>query len=473
MYLQDLWKQILFAASREIPKNHFLVWFANTGILDFENSILRVGTPNPTAQATIHQKFLQILLKCAKEVEPEIQEIIIELDSTLSQEEDVRRIDVTEVVTVEKKSRKHIQPIPLPSPVSSGLATFLNPHYTLDGFVPGKDNNLAHAACSRVAEKPGTAFNPLFIFGGVGLGKTHLLQGIGNAILKNHPDASILYLTAERFLNEYVACVRKSNMIELRKRYRNVDCLIVDDIHFIARKEGTQEEFFHTFNELREANKQIVLSSDCPPRALLDIDERLKSRFASGMVVEVSFPDSETRLAILQRKCQEEKIVLAPEILELIAENVYQSIRELEGLLTQIMAQIKLQNFVPTIKSVGRMIQEHSGSKKVHGLKEEEMTGELKVRKAEEIIELISQHFQISKEELMGASRKKEILIARQLCMYLIYEVLRYSYDSIGSLFAGRNHTTALHAHHKIRELILRDQKIASDCLVLKREMGL
>lgn len=503
MYLHNLWQQILTFLSREIPRNQLLTFFSRTAIFEFENGKLKIGVPHPTAQATIANKFLAILLKCAREVEPEIREIVIEVDGALLSKDDSRSVDITKIFPSEKSAKKTREGLSAKKSVQGGASSrtgtrpedesatmpetdldadsemryfnkhALQPHYTLNNFIVGKDNRLAHAAATAVSNRPGTEYNPLFIYGGVGLGKTHLIQAIGNEILKNNPDAVVLYLTAERLLNEYVAAIKKFQMQNYRNRYRNVDCLIVDDIQFIADKTRLQEEFFHTFNDLRDARKQIVMSSDRPPKELLEMEDRLKSRFESGMIVEVYFPEFETRLAILQHKCQEQKIVLTPEILEFVAANVHQNIRELEGFLTQIVAKMKHENFIPTIRSVAQLMKKQNGEQKLVGISDEEMTREIKVKTPEDIMNLVCEYFKIPRVELTGPSRKKEVLVARQLCMYLMYEICHYSYDSIGDYFQNRNHTTVLHAHHKIRELILRDQKIASDATALKREMGL
>ncbi len=504
MYLQELWQQVLTLVSSEVPKNKLLTYFSRTAILELKDGIMKVGAPTPMAHAWIANKCFQTLVKFAQAAAPETREVTIEVDGALLNQDDLRAIDITQVVAQEKRVRKvrNLNEVTIKDvggqltngavntarngsngSVSAhgsaygGNASFvshmLNQKYSLNNFVVGKDNRLAHAACIAISRRPGSEYNPLFIYGGVGLGKTHLLQATGNEILKNHPDALVVYLTAERFLNEVVAAIKRGDTASLRNRYRKVDCLIIDDIQFFTRGERTQEEFFHTFNDLFDAQKQIIVSSDCPPRELDGMEDRLKSRFGSGMVVEVYPPDFETRLAILQQKCQQQSVILPPEIIECLAKNGLQSVRELEGFLTRILAGMKLTKMMPTIRTVAQMIKSQNGGSQVNGVSEEELQRVMKIRSGDDMITLVSRYYQIPIETLTGASRKKEILLPRQLCMYLMYEVLKYSYGTIGDYFHGRNHTTVLHAHHKIEGLLMQDQKIASDTLTLKREIGL
>lgn len=477
MYLLDLWKQILTLVSREIPKNRLLTFFARTAIIELTDGVLKIGAPKPTTKAEIETKYQAIVLKCAQEVNPEIQEIHMEIDGTLMDPEDTRAINITHIVSDKKVRKTRNQPeVKIQKSNGNGhtlVSHILDPRYTLDNFVVGKDNRLAHAACVAVSQKPGADYNPLFIYGGVGLGKTHLLQATGNEILSNYPEAAVVYMTAERFMNEYVAAIKKFQITELRNRYRNIDCLAIDDIQFIADKDRTQEFFFHIFNDLRDARKQLIISSDRPPKELAGIEDRLKSRFESGMVVEVYFPDFETRLAILQNKCQEKNVILASDILEFLAMNVHNSVRELEGFVTQVIADMTLNHVNPTMRSVAEMMKRQNGGAKVVGVSEEEMKKITSARHPNDIIHLVAQYYRIPTEKLVGPSRRKEVLLPRQMSMFLIYELLNYSFDTIGDFFQGRNHTTVLHAYHKMKELVSRDQKIASDTLTIKREMGL
>ncbi|MEK7528661.1 MAG: chromosomal replication initiator protein DnaA [Patescibacteria group bacterium] len=474
MNIKELWSSILKELARNISRANFVTWFQNTAVLSFENGVLRVGTPNAMACNWVSSHYMTKILDSAHVVNADVMKVEIVVDGALANSDDGRSSDVA---TIAKQEPPKMRKMPNKNEVKVGengiRSRMLNPRYTLESFIVGKDNQLAHAACQAVGHRPGHAYNPLFVYGGVGLGKTHLLQATGNAILKSGHQ-SVVYLTAERFMNEVVEAIRKYNAQDFRKQYRSIDCLIIDDIQFFANKERTQEEFFHTFNELYDANKQIIISSDRPPKELSGIEDRLKSRFESGMVVEVYFPDYETRLAILQRKCQEVGAILPPEVLEFIASNVHSSIRELEGVLTQAIAQAKLEQSTPTIRSIGRVLKRlDNGKEDLVGITKEEIERKVAVRTAEDVMSIVADYYRIQSVELTGSCRKKEIMVPRQVAMYLIYEILRYSYDAIGDLFGGRNHTTVLHACNQVKNRLQEDQKLVRDMHSLKREMGM
>ncbi|PIQ78682.1 chromosomal replication initiator protein DnaA, partial [Candidatus Peregrinibacteria bacterium CG11_big_fil_rev_8_21_14_0_20_46_8] len=407
-----------------------------------------------------------------------VREITIIVDSALSNSDDSRGVNLSAVVP---KSNKKLRKVPKRQEVrvdDENVSIMFNKKYGLNKFIVGKHNRLVHAACQAVAANPGEQWNPLFIYGGVGLGKTHLLQGTGLEILRNNSDAIVVYLTAERFLNEVVDAIKKYNAHDFKARYRNVDCLIIDDIQLLADKDRTQEEFFHIFNELYNSNKQIIISSDKPPKELAGIETRLQSRFEMGMVGEVHFPDYETRLAILQNKCAENEVLLDPEVLDLIARTVSSSIRELEGVLNQAIAQMRLENMTPTVNSVSRLLDRAhnkmappapNGHVELYSNVQKTASS---IRNAEDVIEKVAEYFRIEKEELRGTMRKREIMMPRQICMYLIYEVLGLSYDTIGDYFSGRNHTTVLHSYNKIKSRMREDNKLVQDIYALKREMG-
>jgi len=347
----------------------------------------------------------------------------------------------------------------------------LNPKYTLESYVIGPENRLAHAACMAIAKKPGQAYNPLFVYGGVGLGKTHLLQATGNAIIKHNPRAIVAYMTSEKFMNEIVDAIRNQKAKSFKTKYRNVDCLIIDDIQFLAHKERTQEEFFHTFNELYDANKQIILSADRPPKELRDIKDRLISRFEMGMIVDVQFPDYETRLAILHAKCREYQVLLPADVLEFMAYNVHHSIRELEGVLMQAVAQYELEQSTPTIRSVAKIMKKLNRGGEFAVLDDGREHKSL-AKTADDVIDIVADYFKLTKSDITGSVRKKEVLVPRQICMYLIRKELRASFEQIGEEF-GRNHTTVMHAVDKIVKMMRKDQRLIRDVNALKQEMGL
>jgi chromosomal replication initiator protein len=302
--------------------------------------------------------------------------------------------------------------------------------------VVGRGNELAHAACRAVVNNLGKAYNPLFIYGGVGLGKTHLLQAVGNEAAKKTD--KILYTTSEKFTNNYIQAVQTGKAKDFKNMYRNVDVLLVDDVQFMGGKDGTQEEFFHTFNELQQSDKQIVMTSDRPPKSIPAIEKRLISRFESGMVADVGKPDIETKIAILEQKSLEKNFPLDKDVLMYIANNVQNNIRELEGALNKIIVIHQLNNSIPTLKSVKNALSDYVSSLQVKSLT------------PKEIIEVVSRFYEISVKDIIGNSRRKELVGPRQVAIFLIREELNTSYPSIGQEMGGRDHTTAMHAYNKI-----------------------
>ena len=319
--------------------------------------------------------------------------------------------------------------------------TSLNPRYTFDSFVVGNNNRLAHAAALAVAEAPAASYNPLFLYGGVGLGKTHLMHAIGNEILKNNKDAKVLYVTSEKFTNELINAIKDNVNEKFRNKYRNIDVLLIDDIQFIAKKDAIQEEFFHTFNTLHESGKQIVISSDKPPRDIQLLEERLKSRFEWGLIADISNPDYETRLAILRKKADLDHIVIEDDILSNIASKVDSNIRELEGALTKIVAHASLAN-IP--------ITSDMAEKSINDL----VTKKEKVISIEYIQDVVAKFFGIEVKDLKSSKRSNDVVVPRQIAMYLCRNVANASFPRIGDEFGKRDHTTVMHAVNKITKEI-------------------
>lgn len=317
--------------------------------------------------------------------------------------------------------------------------TYLNPNYSFDTFVVGDNNRFAHAAALAVAESPATAYNPLYIYGGVGLGKTHLMHAIGNEVMRNHRDFKILYVTSENFTNEFINSLRDNGMEKFRNKYRNIDVLLIDDIQFIAGKDRLQEEFFHTFNTLRENGKQIVLSSDKPPRDIPFLEDRLKSRFEWGLLADISCPDYETRLAILRKKAQDENILIDDFILSNIATKIDSNIRELEGVFNKIVARASLIHSPISIEFAENIINEFKAESE-------------KVISCDFIKETVAKYFSIDPNDLSGNKRSAEIAFPRQIAMYLCREVANMSFPKIGADFGNRDHSTVMHAYKKIQK---------------------
>ena len=339
----------------------------------------------------------------------------------------------------------------------------LNPRYTFDTFVVGKNNNLAHAASLAVAESPGEIYNPLFIYGGVGLGKTHLMHSVAHFILKNNPSAKILYVTSEKFTNELIDAIRNKNNVsttEFREKYRNNDVLLIDDIQFIIGKESTQEEFFHTFNALYEAKKQIIISSDRPPREIETLEDRLRSRFDWGLTVDIQPPDYETRMAILRKKEELEGYNIDNEIIKYIATNVKSNIRELEGALTKIVASSKLNN-----KEINLELAEEALKDLISPNAAREVTPQL-------IINVVSEHFGITPLDLIGQKRSKELVFPRQIVMYLCGDMTNESLQNIGKALGGRDHTTIIHGTKKIASELKTDENLKNTIDILKKKIN-
>lgn len=472
--LKEFWEQVLTRLEPLIKRTHFITWFKNTAILDMDETTMMIGVPNIFAYDWLANRYRGEILKAVSELKDGIKEIKYEVHSSLDNKDDTRGVDVK--FLLRRGATKSVRKLPKKQEVKlvEGITSkLLNPKYTLSNFVIGPANRLAHAACSSVAKTPGGEYNPLFIYGGVGLGKTHLLQAVGNEILKRDCEKIVVYIPSERFVNEIVEAIGNRYTKQFRKRYRQVDCLMIDDIQFLGNKERTQEEFFHTFNELYDANKQIIISSDRPPTELLGLDDRLRSRFGMGMIADVQFPDYETRLAILHAKCREKQVLLPNEVLEFIAENAYSSIRELEGILLQAIAECQLEDRTPTVRYVAGIIKKLHKKRKLIGIDEKEISPEGRVNTISDVINIVASFYNLQRVDLVGSVRKREIMMPRQICMYLIRKELNQSYESIGKEFGGRNHTTVMHACDRIARILKKDRKLLRDVSGLKREMGL
>ena len=340
----------------------------------------------------------------------------------------------------------------------------LNPKYTFDTFVVGANNNLAHAASLAVAESPGEIYNPLFIYGGVGLGKTHLMHSIANFILKSNSEAKILYVTSEKFTNELIDAIRNKNNIsttEFREKYRNNDVLLIDDIQFIIGKESTQEEFFHTFNALHESKKQIIISSDKPPKEIETLEERLRSRFEWGLTVDIQSPDYETRMAILRKKEELEGYNIDNEVVKYIATNIKSNIRELEGALTKIVALSKLDNN----KEINIALAEEALKDIISPDGIKEITPDL-------ILQIVAEHFNITPLDIMSQKRSKDIVYPRQIVMYLSRNMIDISLQAIGKMLGGRDHSTILHGIEKIEKDLANNQSLQNTIEILKKKIN-
>jgi chromosomal replication initiator protein len=433
---QQLWQAILGNMELSLSKANFLTWFRNTSIIEKSDTGIVVGVPNAFSKEWLQNKYHAEIMKALKSIAPEIKDV---------------KYQIVSPTFVAPSAPKEASRSAVAPSVRKQENQNLNPKYTFDAFIVGLHNQLAHAASIAVSKKPGTIYNPLFIYGGVGLGKTHLMQAVGNDVLKRTPDAKILYVTSERFTNDFVTAVSQGKADQFKSLYRNVDLLLVDDIQFLAGKEGTQEEFFHTFNALHQNNKQVIMTSDRLPKEIPAIEERLVSRFEWGMIADIASPDLETRLAILKNKSKEKNYNIEPEILQYIAETIQSNIRELEGALNRLMVYCQLNNTRPTIDQVKNILVSVITPPKKRGVS------------AKKIIEIVSDFYNVQPEDLLKQSRKKEYVNPRQIAMYIIRKELETSLPSIGEFFGGRDHTTVIHAIDKIERTMKDKQSLKQE----------
>jgi len=465
------WQNVLTRLSPLIGHSHILTVFKDTAILSVENGVMTVGVSSPITYSFIKERFEVKLIQVVREVTEGIREVVFEIKSSLMDESHPHKVDLKDLDIGNDKAPRKVpnkQEVIMADGVRSKM---FNDKYTLQTFLSGNINRLAHAACMAVAAKPGNIYNPLFLYGGVGLGKTHLLQGIGNEIHKQHPNKKVVYMTSEKFINEIVQAIGFKHTRNFKDKYRNVDCLIVDDIQFFGNKATSQQEFFHTFNELYDAGKQIIISSDRPPSELDQLEDRLTSRFKMGMVIEVQMPDIETRLAILMNKCEELEMMIDREVLELIATHVVSSVRELEGILLQAIAEAQLTNTNPTLRSVADVMKKLYSRMPLQ-TENIDLPKRQEVRTCDDLIGVVANYYKLSYAEIVSVGRKKEVMVPRQICMYLIREILAQSYETIGDHFGGKNHTTVMHACHKVQEEMKTEGKVLRDINALKREIG-
>jgi len=465
--LKDLWLQVLGKIESKIPRGLFITWFKDTAILGLEEGSLVVGLPLPMSLNWHLEHYRALTLQCAQEIDPQIKQVVYKVDGGLK-DDPLRTFDLLEAFPEQKKRKV---PGKQEVKMAEGIVSkILSPRYTMENFVVGSNNRLAYAACQAVSANPGGKYNPLFLYGGVGLGKTHLLQATGNAILKQMPKATVVYTTTEDFTNQVIEAIQQQKMEQFRKRYRAVDVLIIDDVQFLANKERTQEEFFHTFNALYEEHKQIILSADRPPQEL-QLEDRLTSRFERGMIADVSAPDYETRLAILNEKAKEFEMFMDMTVLQFIAEHTTKNIRELEGILMQAVAQYELEQRMPTVKSIAEIMRKLN--KDPHEEPEHvgfEITPQ-RIASFQDVMEAVSRYFSVSVADMVGASRVREILIPRQIAMFLCKKYLRMSFVRLGELFSNRDHTTVMNAVEKIEEKLQNDPQLLREVRALEKEL--
>ncbi len=432
MNLEQVWRSTLSEMELQISRTNFATWLKKSILVDKKDGVFRIALPNSFAKEWVESKYSKNIMGIIRGFDPSVKKIEFIVTSNLFE-------DSPSGKTNEK------------SPAGQNQIGFefnkidpetnLNPRYNFKSFVVGSSNELAYAAAISIVKEVGTKYNPFFVYGGVGLGKTHLLQAIGNEIKNNLKNVKVKYVSSEKFTNDVIWAIRNKRMDDIKKKYRGVDVLIIDDVQFIGGKAATEEEFFHTFNTLYEANKQIVISSDRPPQSLPILGERLSSRFQGGLVADITFPEYEMRVAIIKNRLLENGQNLEGEIIDLVAQKVKRNVRELEGVLKQIIFYRDSKKIELTKKNVDEII--------------EKITRDASSKTTPaQILKGVSQYFGISTEELTGQSRKKEYVEPRQIAMYFLREILEMSYPSIGEKLGKRDHTTAIHGCEKINQEI-------------------
>ncbi|MEZ4156618.1 MAG: chromosomal replication initiator protein DnaA [Candidatus Paceibacterota bacterium] len=451
--LNGLWDQALAEIEMQISKPNFVTWFKNTQLIEKKDNCGFVALPNTFAKEWIENKYSKIVFAALRNLDGTITKIeFVVHSSKLAQRIKAKRAkEAKQVVSANQQAFPEFKIDP---------ETNLNPRYTLDSFVVGKANELSHAAASAVVDNVGTKYNPLFIYGGVGLGKTHLIQGVGNAIKKKYNNTvRVRYVSSEKFTNDVIWAIRNKRMDTMKEKYRLVDLLIIDDIQFIMGKASTEEEFFHTFNALYENNKQIIISSDKPPKFMPDLAERLRSRFEGGMIVDIAPPDYELRFAILKAKLDEKQVNLSDEVVQVIANRIQKNFRELEGVINRLTFYQNIKNTKISPKIAEEIINEIV----------QEPTKNIS---PQALIKAVAESFDMSLTDITGQSRKKEVVEPRQIAMYLLRDLLNLSYPAIGEKMGKRDHTTAIYAYEKISKEVGKNQVLNQKIMLIKDHIG-
>ncbi len=443
----EVWKECLKTIKQNVSALTYNTWFMPIKPLGLEKSTLKVQLPSQFFWEWIDEHFNTLISKTIHDVlgsEAKLAYLIVDEN------------DVDEKQPVIKEQQK-VESVPAQTEESiPGFESFLNPRYTFDNFIKGEGNQLARAAASAISDNPGgTSFNPLFIYGGVGLGKTHLIQAIGNKITQNFPSKRVIYLSSDIFTVEFVEAIQSNKVNEFQNFYRNMDVLIIDDVQFLIGKEKTQDLFFHIFNTLHQSTKQIILSSDKPPKDLKGLDERLISRFQWGLTADIQPPELETRIAILKRKSEDYGMAISNEILEYIASNITSNIRELEGCLIKLLANASLSSKEINMELTKKTVKEIATNRKVN------IT-------IENITKTVCEYCKIDENKIRDKTRKKEVVLARQIAMYLSKEMTKSSLKTIGLQFGGRDHSTVIHACTSIEESKLTDSSMKDTLETLK-----
>lgn len=440
-HLTETWEKAINIIKGELTEVSFNTWIKSINPISLENNSLKLAVPNDFTKGILESRYKDLIVNALKLLTS-------------------KKYNIDFIVTTEEKIEKNHNNEKSNIVVNDEMSTMLNPKYTFDSFVIGNSNRFAHAASLAVAESPAKAYNPLFIYGGVGLGKTHLMHAIGHYILHNNPKSQVVYVSSEKFTNELINSIKDDKNVEFRNKYRNIDILLVDDIQFIAGKERTQEEFFHTFNALYEANKQIIISSDRPPKEIPTLEDRLRSRFEWGLIADIQAPDFETRMAILKKKADVEKLNIPNEVMVYIATKIKSNIRELERALIRIVAFSSLTNKEISVDLASEALKDIISSKQTR-----QVTIDI-------IQEVVANYYNLKIEDLKSARRTRNIAFPRQIAMYLSRKLTDMSLPKIGEEFGGRDHTTVIHAYEKISNNLKKDESLQNAIKELNKRIN-
>lgn len=447
----ELWKAVLGEMELSLSRANFTTWFKNTLIVSRDQSAVMVSVPNGFVKEWLENKFNKQILYSIRKWNPEVREVKYIIGQAKA---DAIKQDITKIILEKELEDK----APADTDQDIDRVTHLNRKYAFESFVVGSSNELAHAASMAITKNIGKLYNPLFIYGGVGLGKTHLVQAVGNKLMNESKDKRVLYIPAEKLTANIVEGIRNKNIEELKNNYAKLDLLIIDDIQFIAGKEKTQDIVFSIFNELHVKNKQVVLTSDRLPKAIPALEERLSSRFEGGMIADVGLPEFETRLAILKSKCAEKGCTVTDEILGYIATNIQKNVRELEGALNRIIAFAQIYNKLPDVKEVKNILNAY-------------LSVPYRKTSPQIILKAVADFYNISPADLTKRSRKKEVVRPRQVAMYLLREEIKLSFPDIGFKLGGRDHSTVIHACEKIKKEESMSEPLKQELILIKERV--
>lgn len=465
LFLKNVIKELV----EKIRKTDFLTYFKKLSIVSIDENTVVFWVISSFAKDNISHKFYSEIKQIVVAIIPEIKAIDFIVDSNIDNPSNHKSIDCLKEYK-ELTNKKKKEEIEDSNNVEWSEIKTINEKYKFENFIVWPSNQLPFSACEAVSRKPWSAYNPLFIYGNVWLGKTHLLQATGNAIKSKFKDKKVIYTTADRFANDYITNVKKRTIEKMKEKYRSIDVLVIDDVQFLSWKEQTQQELYNIFNILYESNKQIILSWDRAPRELTELEPRLKSRFEWWIIVDISEPDFETRLAILQEKSRAREFIIPQEVAEFIAYNSGSNVRELEWILNQIIAEYELHNTPPTIENVAARLNKLAITDKLLG---NNKTKKMSIKSYDELIDVVSEHFAITKKDILSEDRRKENQIPRQVAMYLLKNYLNYTLERIGNIFSWRNHSAVLYSCKKLEQILKKDQKLFYEINVLRDKLGI